>query len=111
MLLNYILLLFAVSSVATADVLLKKTAAIHSLMDSYGSSPFLWAVFLYALQVAIFLMIFRHGVRLSFVSVLQTVAYSLITLAAATLYFHEQVSARQWLGISLAVSGVLLMSG
>jgi drug/metabolite transporter (DMT)-like permease len=104
------LLLIAVAAVAVADVCLKRAALPGSLAHALRSPWTLAAIALYLLQVALFVIVFVNGWKLSVVGLAQTALYAVVTLGAGVLLFGEVLSLRQTLGLAFAAVGVLLLS-
>jgi drug/metabolite transporter (DMT)-like permease len=104
------LVVTAVLAVAVADVCLKRAtqagAAVHVLRSPWLAA----AVVLYLAQVALFVVVFAQGWKLSVVSLMQTALYATVTLAAGVLLFGEALSLKQALGVALALAGALLLS-
>ena len=109
--LGYVALLdLAVIAVAVADVCLKR-ASLPGSLDHALRSPWTWAAAgLYLVQVALFVVVFANGWKLSVVGLLQTSLYAVVTLSAGVLLFGEVLTAKQVLGLVLAVAGVILLS-
>jgi drug/metabolite transporter (DMT)-like permease len=104
------LVVAAVLAVAVADVCLKRAALVGSPAQAVRSPWLLAAVLLYLAQVALFVVVFAHGWKLSVVSLMQTALYAAVTLAAGVLLFGEALSLKQALGVALALAGALLLS-
>ena len=103
-------ILLAVSAVAIADVFLKRAALEGSFLGAVRNFWFLGAVALYLFQVAVFTWAFVSGWELSIVGILQTALYAVIVLGAGLLFFKEGLSAVQWIGVVLALSGAILLN-
>jgi drug/metabolite transporter (DMT)-like permease len=104
------LMIIAVIAVAVADVCLKRAAGPGSLTHALRSPWTLVAVALYLIQVALFVVVFVNGWKLSVVGVVQTTLYAVVTLGAGVLLFGEMLSLMQTLGLAFAVVGVVLLS-
>jgi drug/metabolite transporter (DMT)-like permease len=109
-LLHITLILSAVTSVAVADVLLKKATVQGSWLLALKSPWLAGAVLLYLYQILFFTHVFVTGGALSFVGSLQTVLYALIVVGAGVFVFQESLSRAQTLGIVLAVVGAILIN-
>jgi drug/metabolite transporter (DMT)-like permease len=108
--LHILLVLSAVTSVAVADVFLKK-ATVHGSWPLALTSPWLaGAVLLYLYQILFFTYVFITGGALSFVGSLQTVLYALIVVGAGVFVFQEKLSSAQTVGVVLAVGGAILIN-
>lgn len=104
------LLILAVSAVAIADVLLKKTQTAGSFVEALTSPWMIGAILLYFFQIYFFTYLFFHGAKLINVGIMQTVFYALIVIIAGVLFFGETLSAIKIIGIILALSGVFLLN-
>jgi drug/metabolite transporter (DMT)-like permease len=99
----------AVTSVAVADIFLKKATVDGSWLLALKSPWLAGAVLLYLYQILFFAHVFITGGELSFVGSLQTVLYALIVVGAGVFVFQEKLSGLQTLGILLAVGGAVLI--
>ncbi len=107
--LQTLVVLVAVTSVALADVLLKK-AALAGNLTGVLRSPWLWgAIVLYLVQICIFTFAFISGWKLGVIGALQTALYALIVLTASVLFFREHLTSAQIVGVLMALGGVLLI--
>ena len=104
------LLLIAVLAVAVADVCLKRATLSGSLANAMRSPWTLAAIALYLIQVALFVVVFVQGWKLSVVSLIQTTLYAAVTLGAGVLLFGEALSSKQVVGLVFAIVGVVLLS-
>ena len=104
------IILLAVMAVAVADVLLKKAAADGNLKVALSSPWMMCAVGLYLLQISLFTVAFILGWKLSIIGALQTALYALIVLAAGVLFYNEDLTRLQVIGIMLAIGGVVLIN-
>ncbi|MBI5798894.1 MAG: hypothetical protein HZB10_03105 [Candidatus Yonathbacteria bacterium] len=105
-----IMVLLAAAAVAVADVFIKKAALGGTLVGAVKNPWFIGAVILYLFQIAVFTWAFVAGWQLSIVGILQTVLYAIIVLASGALFFQETLSFLQWIGIALALGGVILLN-
>ncbi len=104
-----LLVIVAVSSVAVADIFLKKTQALGSMERALSSPWLVAAVALYLFQIIFFTYLFISGARLTHVGILQTVFYALIVLFAGVFLFGETLTPVQTAGVVLALLGVILL--
>jgi drug/metabolite transporter (DMT)-like permease len=109
-LVNVALVVVAVLAVAVADVCLKRAAQAGAASQVWRSPWLAAAVLLYLAQVALFVVVFAHGWKLSVVGLMQTALYAAVTLAAGVMLFGEALSLKQALGVALALAGALLLS-
>jgi drug/metabolite transporter (DMT)-like permease len=105
-----VLLLIAVLAVAVADVCLKRATLSGSLATAMRSPWTLAAIALYLIQVALFVVVFVQGWKLSVVSLIQTTLYAAVTLGAGVLLFGEALSPKQVVGLVFAIVGVVMLS-
>lgn len=105
-----VLLFLAVSAVAIADVLLRKTHEIGSLSKAIFSPWMLGAVLLYLFQIFFFTYLFVSGVKLVHIGVLQTILYAVIVLLAGIFIFGESLTPIQIVGVVLALISVTLLN-
>lgn len=103
------LMIVAVVAVAMADVCLKRVAGSGSVIQALRSRWMLAAIGLYLLQLILFVVVFVKGWKLSVVGILQTALYAAVTVGAGVLLFDETLSAKQVLGLVLALGAVLLL--
>jgi drug/metabolite transporter (DMT)-like permease len=105
------LIVVAASSVAIADVLIKK-AAFHTenFWEALKSPILLAAIALYIVQMLVFLYVFVHKAELGIVGIIQMVLYAIIVIGAGVLFFQEDISLLQGIGIGIALVGVILMN-
>ncbi len=99
--------LFAIATVsgvlgAVADVYLNKWAKYESLWHLAQGYVF------WNLAMIGFIYLLRRE-KLAEVVIIFMVANSLVVLAASRFYFAETISVRQWVGILVALAGVLVM--
>lgn len=107
---QWLLVGLAVIAVAVADVLLKKATALNDLRITLHSPWFWGAVGLYLLQIGFFTYAFISGWKLSVLGALQTALYAIIVLAAGIVFYRETLTPTQYIGIALAMSGVVLIN-
>jgi multidrug transporter EmrE-like cation transporter len=67
-------------------------------------------VLLYVLQIVLFAYVFVKGWKLGIVGVMQMVAYSIFVILTGLFIFKETFSIHQYMGIILAISGVVLIN-
>lgn len=104
------LLISAVSAVAIADILLKKTQSAGSFSKALTSPWMLGAIILYLFQILFFTYLFFNGAKIISVGIMQTVLYALIILVGGVSFFKETVSGIQVFGIVFALMGVVLLN-
>lgn len=105
-----LLLILAVSAVAIADILLKKTQSLGSISRAILSPWMLGAIILYLFQILFFTYLFISGAKLIHVGVMQIVFYSIIVLIAGIFIFGESLTALQGIGILLSLTGIILLN-
>jgi drug/metabolite transporter (DMT)-like permease len=105
------LIILGVSSVGIADVLIKKIFSPRTGFFTDVKNPLMIAVIsLYIIQIIVFSFIFDHKAELGIVGIIQTALYAVIVIGSGILFFNEQISLLQWIGIGLAIVGVVLMN-
>ena len=108
--LHLILILLAVSSVAIADIFLKKAALHGNLWQALKSPWMAGAIGLYLFQIVFFTYAFVRGWELSLVGSLQTALYALIVLGAGIFLLQEKLTTVQLVGAILAAGGAVLIN-
>lgn len=103
------LIVLAASSVAVADIFLKKTEGLGSINKALSSPWMFGALALYLFQIIFFTYAFVSGSKLVNVGVMQVALYSIIILLASFFIFNETLSQIQVLGLLLALSGIVFM--
>lgn len=105
------LIAVACSAVAFADVLLKKISLNAQSFGEAVRNPLMFGVaLLYLIQILVFLYVFVNKGQLSIVGIIQTAVYAIIVVGAGVLFFNENISLIQGLGIALALLGVVFMN-
>lgn len=102
--------ILAVSSVAIADIFLKKTQALGSMTKALMSPWMGIAVLLYLFQIFFFTYLFISGAKLTHIGIMQTVLYALIVLAAGIFMFGETLTTMHIVGVIFALIGVVLLN-
>lgn len=102
--------ILAVSSVAIADIFLKKTQALGSMSRALLSPWMAIAILLYVFQILFFTYLFISGAKLTHVGIMQTVLYALIVLGAGIFIFGETLTTIHTVGIIFALMGVVLLN-
>ena len=97
-------------SVGVADALIKKLALAGNFSSALRNPLSLAILALYALQIALFVYVFRQQWKLGIAGNVQMVFYSLTIVILGIIFFREHISLIQGLGIGLALAGVALMS-
>lgn len=97
-------------SVGVADALIKKVSLTGNFWSSFLNPLMALILFLYLAQIALFIYTFRHNWNLGIVGNLQMVFYSLTVVIGGILFFGENISLIQSIGIGLALIGVILMN-
>jgi drug/metabolite transporter (DMT)-like permease len=105
-----IIVILAGISVAIADTLIKKVAINNSFYDTLKNPLMIGIVLLYVLQIVLFAYVFVKGWKLGIVGVMQMVAYSIFVILTGLFIFKETFSIHQYMGIILAISGVVLIN-
>lgn len=103
------LIVLAASSVAIADIFLKKTENLGSIGKALTSPWMLAALALYLFQIVFFTYAFISGFKLINVGVMQVALYSIIILLASFFLFNETLSQIQIFGVFIALVGILFM--
>ena len=110
-LIQILIILFAGSSVAIADVMIKKSAfTTHNFWVAFKNPLILGAAFLYIFQIILFIYVFVKRWDLGIVSLMQMIAYAAIVIFAGVFYFHEKYSILQAIGMAMAFIGIILMN-
>lgn len=104
------LLLFSTTSIALADILLRKTQILGSVGKALMSPWFIVAVVLYLVQILVFTYLFVSGAKLSHLGVMQAVLYTVLILLASFLIFKESITSIEIVGIALALIGIILIN-
>jgi drug/metabolite transporter (DMT)-like permease len=104
------LLTLAISAVAIADVLLKKTESLGSMSKAILSPWMLGAVILYLFQIFFFTYLFISGTKIINIGIMQTVLYAIIILFSGVFIFGESLTTLQCAGVLLALVGVILIN-
>ncbi len=103
-------IMIAITSVALADVLIKKMSINASTFSSALRNPLLIVViFLYIVQILIFLYVFLYKAELGIVGMIATPLYALIVVGSGILFFGESLSLVNVSGMILALVGVVLL--
>ncbi len=106
-----LLVIFAASSVAIADILIKhSTVKATSFWEALQHPYMLLVIFLYLMQVVLYAYVFFHKWDLGGVGVIQTVCYALIVVIFGVLLFNERPIATHVIGMVAALAGVVLMN-
>jgi len=104
------LVIMAVVAVAAADVLIKKIFAPRSGFWTDIQNPWMFGVIaLYIIQIIIFAFVFNRKAELGIVGIIQTALYAVIVVGSGILFFNENVSIAQGIGMGLAILGVILL--
>ena len=73
-----------------------------------------WACFLMGLSItgveAAFVMIYRAGGQLSTASLIVNILIAMAILAVGGVFWHEQITARKLVGVTLCIVGVAVLS-
>jgi drug/metabolite transporter (DMT)-like permease len=105
------LIIVAVTSVAVADVIIKKVALhVTSLSQAIKEPLMLLIVALYIVQILIFTYVFIKRAELGIVGIIQTALYAIIVIGSGILFFQEKISLIQGVGIGFAIVGVICMN-
>lgn len=96
-------------AVGVADALIKKST-LSGFWSAFHSPYMLAVLALYIAQVVFFIYVFVNGWELGIVGNLQMVFYSITVVTIGLIVFGEKISTIQWLGIGLALIGVVLMN-
>src|SRR3972149_6445036 len=102
-------IILAAIAVAIADALIKKTSLSGSFLLAIKSPWMIAVIGLYLLQIFFFIYVFMNNWDLGIVGNLQMVFFSLSVILLGFFAFGETLSTIQFLGIGLALVGVILM--
>lgn len=97
-------------AVAIADALIKKISILGNFWLAFKNPWMIAIVLLYFAQIIFFIYVFMNKWNLSFVGILQMVFYSVTIVLLGLLYFGENITVIQFLGIGLALIGVILIN-
>lgn len=97
-------------SVGVADTLIKKVSLTGNFWSVFLNPLMALIVFLYLCQIALFIHIFKYNWHLGIVGNLEVVFYSLTLIIIGIIFFGENISLIQGIGIGLALIGVILMN-
>jgi drug/metabolite transporter (DMT)-like permease len=104
------LIVIAVSAVAIADVFIKK-AAFSADFKAVLKNPLMLAVVgLYLIQILVFAYVFAKKAELGAVGIIQTALYAIIVIGSGIIFFKEDVSLQQGIGMALAIIGVIVIN-
>jgi len=103
-------IILAAIAVAIADALIKKTSLSGSFLLAIKSPWMIAVIGLYLLQIFFFIYVFMNNWDLGIVGNLQMVFFSLSVILLGFFAFGETLSTIQFLGIGLALVGVILMN-
>lgn len=109
-LVEFSLIIFAVLAVAIADVVLKRAADADSFLQAVKSPWMMGALVLYFVQILFITYAFIIGWELSILGTLQVVCYALVVVVVGVVYFREQLTPTQFVGLVMAIGGSLLIS-
>jgi drug/metabolite transporter (DMT)-like permease len=99
------------ASIAIADTLIKRAAAVStSFSDALTHPMMVLAVALYVLQIVLVAYIFVTHWELSTLGFSQMIVYAATVLFAGMIIFQERITLAQGVGLALALAGALLMS-
>lgn len=111
---NYLIqlsaVIFAGVSVAVADMLIKKISLGGKFIDALKSPWILIILLLYLAQIVFFIFVFTKQWNLAIAGNLQMIFYSLTVVLLGLIIFGETISPVQYLGIALAIIGILLLN-
>ena len=93
-----------------ADSIIKKESLIKGLTKTLVSPLMLVAYILYFVQIIIAVYIFRHGGELAVYTNLYIVFYSILGVLTGVLFFAEDLSFGQGVGVILALVGASLIT-
>jgi drug/metabolite transporter (DMT)-like permease len=98
-------------SVALGDVLIKRAAIGKPRVADALLHPLMaLALVLYTVQVVLFAYVFVRKWQLGIVALLQMAVYAIACILIARIWFGEQLTSRQVLGMLLAFCGAILMT-
>ena len=103
-------IVLAAIAVAIADTLIKKASLSGSFLMAIKSPWMIAVILLYLAQIFFFIYVFMNNWDLGIVGNLQMVFFSLSVILLGFLVFGETLTALQFLGIGLALVGVILMN-
>ena len=103
-------IILAAIAVAIADALIKKVALSGSFLLALKNPWIIAVLLLYLTQIFFFLYLFMNNWNLGIVGNLQMVFFSLSVILLGFFAFGETLTTIQFLGIGIALVGVILMN-
>ena len=103
-------IVLAAIAVAIADALIKKAALSGSFLGAIKSPWMIAVIVLYLAQIFFFIYVFINNWDLGIVGNLQMVFFSLSVILIGFLAFGETLTAIQFVGVGLALVGIVLMN-
>ena len=103
-------IILAAIAVAIADALIKKIALSGSFLLTLKNPWMIAVLFLYLAQIFFFIYVFINNWNLGVVGNLQMVFFSLSVILLGFFAFGETLTTTQFLGIGVALVGVILMN-
>lgn len=104
-----LLVLLAVIAIACADIFLKQASKSGDFILTLQSPWFWGGVSLYLFQIVAFTYLFVSKVELTIVGIIQITLYAAIVLSAGYFIYKETLTLTQYIGVGLALAGVLLI--
>ncbi len=100
---------FKKSALTQSDLQIRRFSDAFLFIQNVLSSGFLWAGLLSVVIIFVSWSTILSKIDLSVASPIASFSYILIALAS-WLFLHEHVSALRWFGISIILSGVIVVS-
>ena len=97
-------------AVAIADALIKKISISGNFLLAFKNPWMITIILLYLAQIIFFVYVFMNKWNLGFVGVLQMVFYSITIVLIGLLYFGENITLIQSIGIAFALVGIILIN-
>jgi len=97
-------------AVAIADAIIKKISVSSSFWLAFKNPWMLAIILLYLAQIIFFVYVFMNKWNLGFVGVLQMVFYSVTVVLVGLLYFGENITLLQGIGMIFALIGIVLIN-
>lgn len=105
-----VLVILAGASVAMADIMIKKAATGSSFLNALKNPLMIGAALLYISQIVFLTYVFVKAWKLGIVGAMQIVVYSVFLVSTGFFIFKENFSVHQYIGLVLAISGVILIN-
>ena len=105
------LIIIGALGVGVADVLMKKAATDSGSLSGALKNPLVLIIItFYALQIVIYTYVLVKKYELGILGILQSLVYTLIVVGGGVIFFKEQFSLLQKIGMAFAVAGIILLN-